>query len=241
MIRTVAIAVLLAGTTFPFGGRAHRRTEEGNRLYVDKAYADALRAYTEAQVAAPDAPELYYDIGNVLYRQGDFAGAEEAYRRALRAAPDDLRPDAAFNLGNALYRQKSYNDAVEAYRRALERSPHDADAKRNLELALRALEQQTQKNPEPKPDKGGGEREPGSSKPQGGKAGGEKGAKPQEPHERNPGGSAEAPHPDTTRPEMSRDDAERLLDRIAEAEREQREQQAARRVVRSSDRREKDW
>ena len=32
----------------------------------------ALRAYTDAQVVAPDAPELHYNIGSVLYRKGDF-------------------------------------------------------------------------------------------------------------------------------------------------------------------------
>ena len=74
--------VLLLAITLPFGGSAHRKTEEGNARYVEGLYEEALRAYTEAQVKAPEAPQLYYDIGNVLYRQGDYEGAAEAFTRA---------------------------------------------------------------------------------------------------------------------------------------------------------------
>ena len=76
-------AVLMLAVLLPFGGSAHRRTAEGNAHYLDGLYDEALRAYTEAQVDAPEAPQLYYDIGNVLYRQGDYEGAAEAYTRAL--------------------------------------------------------------------------------------------------------------------------------------------------------------
>ena len=60
---------LLAGVLTLLGGEAHRKTEKGNRLYLNGANEDALRSYTEAQLAAPEAPQLHYDIGNVLYRQ----------------------------------------------------------------------------------------------------------------------------------------------------------------------------
>jgi Ca-activated chloride channel family protein len=79
MIRALASGILLAGILAPLGGTAHRETEEGNRFYDEGSFEDALRAYTEAQVAAPEAPELHYDIGNVLCRQGDFKGAAEAF------------------------------------------------------------------------------------------------------------------------------------------------------------------
>ena len=103
----VASSILL-----PFGGSAHRRTEEGNRLYLEGKYDEALRSYTEAQVQAPQAAELYYDIGNVLYRQGDYQGAAEAYTRALLMAPPSLEQGAAYNLGNARYELEEFQEAV---------------------------------------------------------------------------------------------------------------------------------
>ena len=43
-----------ASVVTPLGGKAHRDTETGNRHYEERRYDDALRAYTEAQVAAPE-------------------------------------------------------------------------------------------------------------------------------------------------------------------------------------------
>jgi hypothetical protein len=53
-----------------------------------------------------------------------------------------LAPDAFFNLGNARLGAGDAAGAVEAYAETLRRAPRREDAKRNLELALRALEQQ---------------------------------------------------------------------------------------------------
>ena len=52
--------------------------------------------------------------------------------------------ESGHNLGNALFNDKKYDDAVKAYTRALKSVPQDGDAKHNLELALRALEQKQQ-------------------------------------------------------------------------------------------------
>ena len=139
MIATLLCVLLAASSvTLPLGGTAYRKTQEGNRHYIDGLYEDSLRAYTEAQVELPEAPQLFYDIGNVLYRQGDYEGAAEAYTRALLSSPPELEPDAAYNLGNARFQAQEYGAARDAYTRALKSDPSDIDAKRNLELALRA-------------------------------------------------------------------------------------------------------
>jgi Ca-activated chloride channel family protein len=136
--------VLLAGLSSLVGGEAHRRTEKGNALYLKGDTEPALSEYQKAQAAMPEAPQLHYDIGNVLYRQENWAGAAEAYERALGAAGSDLSGRAAYNLGNALFHDEKYDEAVKAYTRALKGAPQDGDAKHNLEMALRALEQKKQ-------------------------------------------------------------------------------------------------
>ena len=156
MIAVVLSVVLAASSvTLPLGGTAYKKTREGNRHYVDGLYEDALRAYTEAQVDLPEAPQLFYDIGNVLYRQGDYEGASEAYTRALLTSPPELEPDAAYNLGNARFQAQEFGAARDAYTRALRSNPGDLDAKRNLELALRALQQQQQQQQDDSNDDSG--------------------------------------------------------------------------------------
>ncbi|HXV76675.1 MAG TPA: tetratricopeptide repeat protein [Candidatus Polarisedimenticolaceae bacterium] len=244
MTRVLLVPLVLASLLSPFGGKAHRKTEEANRHYELGEFGEALADYTEAQVVAPESPRLHYDVGNVLYRQGDYEGAAEAFTRALVTAPDELAPLAAFNLGNARFQQREYGDAADAYRRALEGRPDDADAKRNLELALRALEQQEQ---QPQQDS---QQDP-SEDPQ-----------PQDQPQQGPGQDAEPPESDSgerggepppktgeerseseAQPSgMTPEQAERLLDSLADEERDNLERERRRKAAAARERRlEKDW
>jgi Ca-activated chloride channel family protein len=235
-VRSAISALLLAGLLAPFGGTAHRKAEEGNRLYADGAFDDALRAYTEAQVAAPDAPELHYDIGNVLYRKEDFKGAAEAFTRALLSAPETLVPDAAYNLGNALYKEEQYEEAVKAYRRVLEKRPDDADAKRNLELALRAMKRD---RPQPQEDPQQ-EQEPGDrSDPQKRQEGSE--SRGSDDDRRKPERQPERDDESAGSGRMSEQEAARLLESLGEQERQNLKKQAARKVSVEGRSPEKDW
>ena len=242
MMRTAVPALLLAGLLAPFGGTAHRKAEEGNRLYADGSFDDALRAYTEAQVAAPDSPELHYDIGNVLYRKGDFKGAAEAFTRALLSAPETLVPDAAYNLGNALYQEEQYEDAAKAYRRALEKRPDDGDAKRNLELALRAMRKERPEPQEkPQQDRKPGDQNDPQKRPQDSPSGGSDKERPQPKPEGSEGDGEQREKGGPGKARMSEQEAERLLGSLAEQERQNLKKQAAKKVKAEGRLPEKDW
>lgn len=237
----LAVTVFLAGVLDPFGGQAYRLTEEGNRRYSEKAYEEALRDYTEAQVQLPEAPELFYDIGNVLFRQGDLAGAEEAWTRALNGAEGDLLADISHNLGNARYQRQAFQEAVDAYSQALSARPEDRDTKRNLELALRQLQaqQQQQQDQEKKDgdqaekseDQDSGRQDQGKRDPQQGKqAGGQANPGDKDP-DQQPAGEG-----------MTREEAERLLDSLEAQEKDNlKKEEEARKRARAGDSREKDW
>jgi Ca-activated chloride channel homolog len=120
------------------------RNNEGNRLYEQKRYDEALKMYTDAQAGRPQAPELHYNIGNVLFRKGEYDKAVEEYLRAQAGSNPALAEASVFNRGNALMMQGQLQQAVNAYVQALRAKPDDTDAKRNLELALRLLKEQQQ-------------------------------------------------------------------------------------------------
>jgi tetratricopeptide (TPR) repeat protein len=237
MSSMLAGTVLLAAISLPIGGTPHRKAEEGNRLYDEKAYEEALRAYTEGQVAAPEAPEFHYDIGNVLYRQGKFDAAGEAFNRALLSAPPSLAPLASYNLGNALFRQERYEDAVKAFRRTLEVLPDDGDAKQNLELALRAIEQQKQSREQQQQQQRQDNQQQQQQKQQEQQQ--QQGQQPEPSggeNERSPGsqsGSREG--------KMTPEQAKRLLDTIQEQEKQDLRRKAQRQVQQEEDAPEKDW
>lgn len=228
-MRTLVAAILLSFLSGLFGGKAHRENERGNRAYDAGNQDEALSRYTEAQGAAPDAPELHYDIGNVLYRKEDYAAAVEAYRRALAGNRTDLLPDAAYNLGNAHFRERRFREAAEAYRQGLEIRPDDADARRNLELALRALAQENRSEPQPQPQDQDQEQDPQQQQQQQPRQQEPPQQRQQEPQPRPEGGQG-----------MSPEEAERLLDRIADLEKEAMKRRAVKAAAGESPK-EKDW
>ncbi len=235
MTRPITLT-LLAGLSTLIGGEAHRRTEKGNALYLKGENEPALTEYQKAQATIPEAPQLHYDIGNVLYRQENWAGAAEAYERSLGAAGPELAPRAAYNLGNALFHDEKYDDAVKAYTRALRGAPQDGDAKHNLEMALRALEQKKQEakqKPNPENRKQEQDQQPGSGA-------GPETKSPQD--EKAPEGDAKKPgdQPQPKPGAMTPEEAQKLLDRLNDQERQNVKREQARRP---KDERtpEKDW
>jgi tetratricopeptide (TPR) repeat protein len=140
------------------------RNNAGNTLYEQKEYTEAVNAYQAAQVAAPDAPEAYYNAASALAGTGRLQSAVAALEQALKTSDSDLTVKAYYNLGNVYFDLAQYDKAVEAYREALLRQPDDQDARHNYELALSRLPTPTpeDRSPDPQPtptDNLGGQQE----------------------------------------------------------------------------------
>lgn len=134
------------------GGSAYSKNEEGNRLYREGKYEEALKKYTEAQLSLPESPELHYNIGNVLYRMGKYDEAVEEYSKALSAGKKGLSLDSRFNGGDSRYMKGDYGGAVESFIESLKMKPDDPDAKKNLELTLLRIQQQEKQQQQDRKD-----------------------------------------------------------------------------------------
>ncbi len=174
-----ALGLLLLLTTF-----CHASTSElkkANRLFWKGNYEEALKAYSNQLVDAPNSSVLHFNAGAAAYQSGDAVRADTEFQKAAQSAMKPLQAAAHYNRGNALYRQSKWAEAVEAYKESLRANPQDEDAKYNLGVAMRTL-----KNP-PKPQPQSGQGKPDKKDP-----------KKQDGKENKPG-------------QMSKEDAERLL------------------------------
>ena len=229
--RAAAAVLLLVLLGFGIGD-----FERGNRLYRAGQYAEAVVAYEEALRDGDARPELLYNLGTALLRLGRFEEAQRALDASLNAVEPDLRRRAHYNLGNrflvdargrqdATQQVQLLDAAVEAYKRSLRLDPADADAKWNLEMALRerdeAEQQQQQQDPQPS------EEQEDEEQPQ-----------PQQGSGGTSGEDTDQPLP-SDRAQMSEEQADRILSAV-----EQDERQLTREKLRKGDRRTRvarDW
>ena len=229
------IAVLAAAAPAEARAQAGRaETREGNRLYEEGRFGEAHEKYLEALLEAPDSPVIRFNDGNALYQGEDYESALESFRAAVESGDPELAAAAWYNLGNTLYRQGALPESLEAFKQALRADPADADAKHNLERVLEQMQEQQEQQ------QGNGENDEenedeGEPQPQGGEQNRDPEQDPQDQSEQNPEQDPNQDpqsqpnperEPDESEPqpqegtpppgEMTREEAERLLDAIRE-------------------------
>lgn len=232
----IALAVAAAGFS-PFRVE-ERNIREGNERLASGDPAAALRRYDAAEKAAGARAEIEYDRGNALHRMGRAAEAREAWRRSLGRGPPSLSSRASQNVGTALAAEGDRNGAIAAFVEALRQDPKNEDARFDLEVLLRQEEaaQRRREGGEPQSRAGDG-RQPSAAPTPGGRSEPDRGAERQSPRGERPEESPppaaarreQAPgdadpraaadrdrgsggRPDGPGPEISRKDAERILD-----------------------------
>ncbi|MXW65747.1 MAG: tetratricopeptide repeat protein [Gemmatimonadales bacterium] len=217
----LVIATLAAAAPVEVRAQAGRaETREGNRLYEEGRFAEAHEKYLEALLEAPDSPIIRFNDGNALYQGENYEPALESFRAAVESGDPELAAAAWYNLGNTLYRQGALPESLEAFKQALRADPADADAKHNLERVLEQMQEQEQQQ------QGDGENDEenedeGEPPPQGGEPNPDPEQdsqnQPEQDPEQEPDESEPQPQDGTPPPgEMTREEAERLLDAIRE-------------------------
>lgn len=118
-----------------------KRNNTGNKLLEDGRIDSAITEYQAARVERPSEPGVVYNLGSAYHQKGAFDTAATQLQNSLAHVDEALKPSAYYNLGNTLYRMQEYEAAIESYKQALIANPTDLEAKHNLELTLRKMNQ----------------------------------------------------------------------------------------------------
>ena len=120
--------------------------EDPDQLYEKGRFADAAKRYADQDMDNPRDIRYRYNRGCADYQASDFKGAMAAFSSVLKRTDDpETRIKAVFNLGNAAFKQKDFASARAYYQQAIVLDPTNENARFNLELALRELENQKKK------------------------------------------------------------------------------------------------
>ena len=280
MIRT-AFVLLMAMQLF---GGGEKNTREGAEHFEAGRLEEALKAFSRAEGAFPDAPENDLNIAGVHYRLGEAEGgpvsgeegplaeALRGYQAALGGGADgEVRRDAFYNLANTLFRAGAFREAAAAYGEAIALDPEDREARQNLERALRAADDHEQQDDQQDGGQGGDQQDPaqqeqnqeqqdqqdqgqeGRDSPSSGDQDQDSGEGQQSPPQEPPEGQDQPPADDTSGnppqdgrpgadtpdslpgevPEISPEQAERILAALADVERAFQEDRLEKRRARA--------
>ena len=122
--------------------RPRRDTEKGRGEYARGNHPQALSAFERAAEARPEDPAVRFNVADGLYKNGKYDEAAALFRALGENPSSPVAGASRYNLGNSLFQKKDYRGSIQAYRDALRVAPGDEDTRRNLEMALRALQQQ---------------------------------------------------------------------------------------------------
>jgi tetratricopeptide (TPR) repeat protein len=127
---------------------------EGNKAYNEKRYTAAQEQFAKAAEADSVQISYAYNLGNAYYKQNQLDKAIEQYDRVIDLEKENsMRLSATFhNKGDALLKQKKLPEAAEAFKNALRNNPKDQQARYNLAVVQKLMQQQQQQNqPQPQP------------------------------------------------------------------------------------------
>ena len=141
--------MLLAAMTATQGASARDAVRQGNQLYADGRYSEAINKYNEAEIEQPGAVEPKFNKANSYYRLDDLGRAIDLYRQVAAESKDmTLVSKAKYNLGNSFFQrgakqrdsnlQKALEDmetSITYWRGVLEIDPQNEKAARNIEVA----------------------------------------------------------------------------------------------------------
>ena len=145
---SVIITTLLISMGLVFADSPAGLVRQGNTAYLAEKYDEALAAYEEASVEAPESPHIYFNKGAALYQKGDYTGAAQSFEKAaLKSRDIRLEAGSKFNLGNCAFREaerqqdgdlqkalESYGKSIQYYQETLELDPDFSAAAENIEV-----------------------------------------------------------------------------------------------------------
>ncbi|MDO4320758.1 MAG: tetratricopeptide repeat protein, partial [Bacteroidales bacterium] len=164
-MKKLALIIIMLGTlAAPHAFAADRSGEtkaernlikEGNSLYGEGKYHEALERYERALVLnAESTVALYNKAVTLVQLAGDDnkgtendprVAAAQIFQDIARADNSlDLTAKSLYNLGNMAFNDEKYDQAIEMYKGSLRKIPENRKARQNLLLAMQKKQEQEQ-------------------------------------------------------------------------------------------------
>jgi len=127
---------------------------QGNREYSKNKFQESEVSYRRAVDGNNRSADAVFNIGDALYKQNKYEEAGKHFTENINMNDDPERKSAGlYNLGNSLLQANKIKESIDAYKSSLKLNPDNFEAKYNLAYAQDMLKQQQQEQQQQQQDK----------------------------------------------------------------------------------------
>jgi Ca-activated chloride channel homolog len=121
---------------------------QGNREYEKDKFSESEISYRRAIDKNKASGDAVFNAGDALYKQKKYEDAGKQFIESHKMNEEkDKRSESMYNLGNSLLMANKLQESIEAYKNSLKLKPENMEAKYNLAYAQDLLKkQQEQQN-----------------------------------------------------------------------------------------------
>ncbi len=213
----VFILLILSGYTESYSQTEKKYIREGNNHFEKSKFDQSEISYRKALEEQSDSYKALFNLGDALYKQDKFEDAAGEFNTLSQTGIDKISRARSFhNLGNSLLKANRVEESIQAYKNALRNYPDDLETKYNLAYAQDLLKQQQQQQQKQKEqDQENSEQDKQEQQ--------DKKKEQTEQQQNEQQQQQDQQQKQQQEPQISKEDAKRLLEALAENEKELQE------------------
>lgn len=137
--------ILLVVPVAAYGQGEKKYVRQGNREFENNKFSESEISYRKALDKNKTYPDAVFNTGDALYKQKKYEDAGKEFSENSTMNEDKSKKAASlYNLGNSLLMANKVQESIDAYKNSLKIKPDNKEAKYNLAYAQDLLKQQQQ-------------------------------------------------------------------------------------------------
>jgi len=225
-------------------GQADKKfIRKGNKEYEKGKYSDSEISFRKAIDNNKQSPDATFNVGDALYKQNKFEEAGKQFIENTNQNDDKIKKSAGlYNLGNSLLKANKIQESIDAYKNSLKIRPDNKEAKYNLSYAQDLLKQQQEQQKKQQQDKDKQDQNKDKNKQDQKKDQKDQNDKNKDQQkEQNKNQDQKQQQQQPQKQEISKDDAQRLLNSLANDEKNVQEKVKLAKATKAKVRTVKNW
>ena len=145
MARHSTALLLLLFPLMLYGQQERKVIRQGIKAYEEGSYSNAEVRFRKAEDLNQESFEAMFNTGAAMYGQEKYEETVKKYEPLIdRGSDPETLAHVWHNIGNSLLEAQQYEPSIEAFKNSLRLNPGDMDTKYNLTYAKKKLQEQQQ-------------------------------------------------------------------------------------------------